>query len=440
VQGNHSVNAPLMRHLGLSPAETSGLINEQVVAQHAEEAAFLWTLRARATSQPNYSLRDLFALDERVEAHLDGLRLGGEVAWRYCNANLTIGEGPGEVFTMAVMAFGAGHRERMRDVLRAACASEALLPGLESGLGWLDYAAISAWVSRLLDAKSPAHRAVGIAACALHREDPGPALAAGIEDADSTLRARAIRAVGEIKRHDLLGAVLTHTRDEDAACRSWATWSVTLLGQKKHLGDLAESVKRNDPFSERALQLCVRAMPLPEGRRLISSLANEPSLAHFAIIGTAILGDPVSVPWLIRKMASPDSARLAGEAFTMITGADLEYLHLDQDAPPTTEASEGADVDAEVPESDYESKLPWPSSALVVDWWERNQQSFSPGVRYLAGRAIDRGSASEVLVHGKQRQRAAAAIELALMDPNLVPFNVRGRGSWQQRKLVEWKA
>ena len=31
-------------------------------------------------------------------------------------------------------------------------------------------------------------------------------------------------------------------------------------------------------------------------------------------------------PWLIGHMAKPETARLAGEAFTLITGADLDAL------------------------------------------------------------------------------------------------------------------
>lgn len=49
-----------------------------IVSQHAEEAAFLWLLRDRAVYAPHYSLADLSELDDRVEAHLDGLRIAGD--------------------------------------------------------------------------------------------------------------------------------------------------------------------------------------------------------------------------------------------------------------------------------------------------------------------------------------------------------------------------
>ena len=46
-----------------------------IVSQHVEEAAFLWLLRSNAIRQPHYALKDIAKLDDRVEAHLDGLRV-----------------------------------------------------------------------------------------------------------------------------------------------------------------------------------------------------------------------------------------------------------------------------------------------------------------------------------------------------------------------------
>ena len=60
-----------------------------IVEQHAEEASFLWLLRRAAVEAPHYSLADLAALDERVEAHIDGLRIAGEVGQQICEQNLS---------------------------------------------------------------------------------------------------------------------------------------------------------------------------------------------------------------------------------------------------------------------------------------------------------------------------------------------------------------
>ena len=79
------------------------MVIHDVVAQHAEEAAFLWTTRERAVGVPHYSLKSLAALDERVDAHLDGLRIAGEAGWTLCRANLENADAS-VVFPLAVLA------------------------------------------------------------------------------------------------------------------------------------------------------------------------------------------------------------------------------------------------------------------------------------------------------------------------------------------------
>ena len=425
------------RAIGFGPSEISAIVNRDVVSQHAEEAAFLWTTRTKAIGEPHYSLQDLVRVDERVEAHLDGLRVAGDVGWDLCRANLA-NDGPGEVFALTVLAFGAGNRERMRDALYAGCVSPDVWPGLVSALGWLDYASISDWIRMLLHAKLPMHRAVGIGACAIHREDPEEALTSAVGDADPVLRARALRAVGEIKRQDLIPAVRVHTRDEDEACRFWAAWALTMLGDRDGIPLLMQFIDRNDVLSERALHVALRAMDLANSRRSVSSLAARTDTTRLAVIGAGIVGDPVSVPWLIRKMESPELARLAGEAVTMITGVDLAYKDLDQDAPRGFEVDRNDPTTREVTPLDYESSLPWPSAPLLTQWWAANQHTLSAGTRYLGGHAITAQSAVEILIRGKQRLRAAAAFELALLNPNRVLFEVRERGPRQEKRLAAW--
>jgi uncharacterized protein (TIGR02270 family) len=432
------VNTPALRRSnGFAPREISERVNLDIVSQHAEEAAFLWTQRRRAVTEPHYSLKDLERLDERVEAHLDGLKVARDVGWDFCKANLAQ-EGPGEEFALAVLAFDAGNRDRMREAVTAACVNPKLWPGLISALGWLEYADVSGWLERLLGATAPMYRTLGIAGCAVHRQDPGIALAEGMDDVDTGLRARALRCAGEIKRLDLLDTARIHLKDEDEVCRFWAAWTVTLLGGSEGVPILIRCVEQNNEYSERALQLALRALGVIEGRRWISSLASGPQFARFVVLGAGIVGDPVSVPWLIRKMESPEFARLAGEAFTMITGVDLAFQDLSQDSPPESETGlDGVTVDDIVP-LDYESNLPWPSPSLVADWWGKHRHSFTDGTRHLGGQPIAMDSMVRILAGGKQRLRAAAALELALINRQYVLFNVHARGSRQHKSLGKW--
>src|SRR5262249_29002378 len=218
-----------------------------ILSQHAEEAAFLWASRTRAASDPTYTLKALGVVDDRVEAHLDGLRIAGEAGWAMCRRKLENGDA-GEVFPLAVLAFESGDRQRMLDALTVGCVSAATRRALISALGWLDYDAVKPWIDRLLSAKNAIHRAVGVGACAIHRMDPGAVLAASIADPDPTLRARALRAAGELKRVDLLNHVRQHVSDDDAACRFWAAWTLTLHTDRAGLRSLTHWLGQGDRF------------------------------------------------------------------------------------------------------------------------------------------------------------------------------------------------
>ena len=74
-----------LKYKGFSLAEIAVGKIEGIIFRHAEEAAFLWLLRDAAVRAPQYKLKDLAKLDERVEAHLGGLRESrGATGWVLC--------------------------------------------------------------------------------------------------------------------------------------------------------------------------------------------------------------------------------------------------------------------------------------------------------------------------------------------------------------------
>lgn len=419
--------------VGFLPEEIGRLVNLEHVFHYAREAAFLWTVRDRAARESHYTLSDLALLDARVEAHLEGLRVAGGAGWSACLSALD-SAGPGEVFALAVLAFRGGDRARMTHALRAGCWSPDTLRGLVSALGWIDFTTAEPWIGKLLEAKAPDHRLVGIAAAAIHRRNPAPAIAAAVSDRDPVLRARALRAAAELKRADLAAALQRNLSADDESCRFWAAWGLALLGERAGVVQLTRWFERSGRFQKLAMQLALRAMPLAESRAWISTLSNRSELAGAAVGAVGIVGDPAAVPWLVRVMESPLLARAAGESFMLITGADITYLDLDGD-PPENLGGEGVERETIL---DDESNLPWPSPERVAQWWRINRPSFREGARYLVGKPLTAATALDVLKTGRQRQRAAAAIELALLYRDQPLFEVRGRGDWQQKSLASW--
>ncbi len=87
-------------------SRTNMTIISAIVSQHAEEAAFLWLLRNKAVDAPHYHLADVAKLDNRIEAHIDGLRIAGEPGWELCREALSRPD-LGAVFAASVLAFEA---------------------------------------------------------------------------------------------------------------------------------------------------------------------------------------------------------------------------------------------------------------------------------------------------------------------------------------------
>src|SRR5215467_13185927 len=126
------------RPIGFRPWEISAMVNLEVVGQHAEDAAFLWFSRDRAVRAPHYYLNDLARLDERVEANIDGLRVAGSVGWNLALENLKQ-EGPGELFTAAVLAFETRDRPRLDAIFDALGKNPSLGRAAISALGWMRF-------------------------------------------------------------------------------------------------------------------------------------------------------------------------------------------------------------------------------------------------------------------------------------------------------------
>ncbi len=404
-----------------------------VVYQHAEDAAFLWLTRDNAVRAPHYSLQDIVKLDDRVEAHIDGLRVAGDDGWTLALDELKHPEA-GEYFAAMVLALESGRKERVAAVLERAT-EDGPSRGVVSALGWVDWEQAKPAIAGLIAAPEPRLRRIGIAACAITRQNPGGHLAKALADADPGLRARACRAVGELARKDLLGEMAPLLAAEDENCRFWAAWSASLLGDIRGFAPLWKFVGNGGPHrSVGALGVLLRALPPAQAQDWLKTLGRDPERRRAAITGIGVYGDPTYASWLIQQMADQKFTRLAGEAFAMMTGADLAYLDLDRRPPAGVETGptdDPADPDVEL---DPDDKLPWPDPERVATWWAAQKGAYAPGTRYMVGKPITPESMAEILRTGRQRQRAAAALELTIRSGGML-FEVRARGQLQQQRL-----
>ena len=171
-------------------------------------------------------------------------------------------------------------------------------------------------------------------------------------------------------------------------------------------------------------------------REVLLPLARDGTSTRWAIIGAGISGDPTYVTWLIGLMGDEKLSRAAGEAFSLITGADLVLLNLERRAPEGVESGPNDDPSNPDVELDPDDGLPWPDPARVQAWWGGNGARFAAGNRYFVGEPLGREHCIEVLKSGYQRQRVLAAHYLCLLEPGTVLFNTSAPAWRQQQQLA----
>jgi uncharacterized protein (TIGR02270 family) len=402
-----------------------------IVSQHAEEAAFLWLLRDNAVHAPHYTLQDIIRLDDRVEAHVDGLRVAGDPGWELVKEAAAAG-GAGAVFAAAVLALDGGKEDRVTFVLEQGCATPAKSRGLVSALGWLPYSRVKDTIHTLCTSPRTPLKRAGIAAGAVHRQHPEFSLSRALIDNDPLLRRRVLQAVGEFAATDVLTTLKGFFNNDDPALRFGAAWAGALVYNDPlaltTLQAIAEAGKR---FAEEAASLAVRRLDVGPANRWRVKLG----ATRAAIAAAGALGDPDALPWLADRMKSPPLARRAGEAFEMITGAHLSYDKLDAPKPEGFEPTPNDNPADEDVSPDPDDNLYWPSAEKVQKWLQGRQAQFARGVRHLLGKPITPDSLRHALRDGRQRQRAAAAVELALQKRGTPLWEVRAPGFRQREWL-----
>ncbi|WP_437882283.1 TIGR02270 family protein [Pseudomonas sp. LRF_L74] len=392
------------------------MIIRNVLDQHAEEASFLGGLRLQAVHAPNYDLKHLQRLEERIEAHLDGLSIAGAAGLDVLFEQFSP-HAEAELFATTVLAFRAGDNGSLAKLaahLRQTTHGER---AFTAAIGWLQWPEVQPWVERLLASAEPLFRRIGLAACGMHRHDPGPALLSALGNADSHVLARAARTAGELRRRDLMRDIRVHRLHADAAVRFWANWATAQMGDEEALGPLRLFAEHAGPFSLRALRvlLCwqARETSVTWLRGLMQSTAHR----RLVIQAVGLFGDPFSVPWLIQHMQALPFARAAGEAFSLITGADLAELDLELRDYPDYDAGPTDDPGDPNVEMDPDTDLAWPDPLKVDAWWQANRTGFQAGTGYLLGKPFSEAQCLAVLRDGSQRQRIAAATLLARFIP-----------------------
>ncbi|MGC5698863.1 TIGR02270 family protein [Pseudomonas sp. NFXW11] len=405
-----------------------------MLEQHAEEASFLMLLRDQAVHAPHYDLADLGQLDERLAAHLDGLRLAPPSALQVLQAQLD-NQALGEMFASVLLAFETRDKPALTRLSEHARNALPTRRGYLMALGWLDWQQLAPWIEPLLGAADPLFRCFGLAACGMHRQDPGPALLAELSRDEPLVLARAARTAGELRRRDGLPLLAAQSQHQDPAVAFWANWACAQMGDERALEPLRGFAEHAGAWQYPALCVLLAWQPREHSIAWVKQLLQRPEHSRIGIQAIGLLGDPFSVPWLIQQMSDLPLARVAGEALSLITGVDLAQQALELQELPEFDAGPNDDPEDGNVLMDPDEHLPWPDPHRVAAWWQAHAGHLQEGVGHILGRVQSAGAFQQALLEGGQRQRIAAAYGLARWQPN-APLFPTSAPAWRQKALL----
>ena len=407
-----------------------------VVQQHAEESAHLRHVRSVLVRAPHVRLRHLRRLDDRIAAHLDGLAVAGNYGTALCLAALER-TGTGEVFALAIRLIDARDQRGLARLIALAAALPEAHRGLLSAFGWVSAAQLQGVVQPLLASADAHGRALGLGACRLHRVDPGAVLVQALDPAaPPVLRSAGLRAACELGRTDLLPHVLAALRDPDPQLACEAAVCACLLGDR---AEALAALQDSAATQEDARALLLLAVQPERGREFVRRLAkagaDDAARKRMVIAACGLLGDLQFVPWLVACMEDDVLARIAGESFSLLTGADLAALDLERKPPERVPGGPTEDPDDDNVALDPDESLPWPDRARIEPWWHAHGATLQAHARCFMGGPPTREHCGAVLREGFQRQRAVAARLLCLQAPGTALFPLAAP-AWRQQRML----
>lgn len=356
-----------------------------LVQEHLDEAAFLWTQRTAALRSIDYTLLDFAHLEGRLQAHMQGLTTVGEDAHALLEEAAASGEGahafagglallitggasrPKQVFDAFLEADG----ERLAGLRDALCHGPA--PALQPMYGPLVAEApgpIAAAAAEILAFQSPHDRRWAQPLDRLLRHESPDVRRAGW------------RIAGLLALPVQRAAYDAAAADDDAAVRREVALAAALARAPWLLERAIRAAARPGPADVEVLSVAAIVAAPGEAQQL-AGVARAVSMgpARFHIL--ALLGHPQSVPGMLSAMdhADPAIAAAAGAAFAAITGKSVAS---GKRAPivPTGPAPDAFD-------QEFLDEAMLPDPALARNWWVQNEARFRGGGRWCRGIEVD---------------------------------------------------
>jgi uncharacterized protein (TIGR02270 family) len=395
--------------------------------EHYEEAGFLYEQRLVLLDDPDVEWPDVDAFEQRLEAHLDALVLGGTLALDVGLQQAVAGD-PGEYY--AALCVACRHR-----------ASDQVLALLD-GLDPEDADRVRACTAALCDELPPewgdvprwllasgrtALVRVGARVAGYRRLDLGREIVAALATADAGARADLAWAIGRLRVGAGYERLCADFHGAPGPLHDATALTLLRLGEWRVVPACLERARA----APAGLPLVGMAGGWNEFQRVLDLVASRQAGAEGAL-ALGLFGCPLAVEPLLDALADEAAAPAAAAALELITGAGLYGEEVVPEAVAEDElfddekATQGA---AAAPAEDA------PAGGTTVNrltrdptrwraWWRQHGASFQPTARYRNGQPHSAAGLIHTLasVRSPRTVRALAAEELLVRYGIDMPF------------------
>lgn len=334
-----------------------------IVAQHVEDASFLWSRRRHEIDGQILGEVDIGRIDQRLHANIEGMIASGEAAWKLALARFSDYTASAELFAIGVLALHWGSRKLLDTALEGVRAIDSGIAGMSGAIACTTRDKLRAFVPQWLDEQDPLLQTLGLIALTHHRVDAGDRLQGFVLSSDIGVRTRAIRLAGIMRRRDLIGDVFTALKANDPSERLAAARALCLFGEAPYAYATLDKLARADGFIGReAIDIRLLVTPKPEAKRWLQERLDQPSMRLAALGAMGVLGDVSIMQWLVEKMRDPSLAYTAGLALRDLIETDFNNTDVFTLDPPSL-GKEFKKVE------DY----PLPVADKAEAWWNENK-------------------------------------------------------------------
>lgn len=401
-------------------------IIRDIVEEHVEEIAFLWSQWWRSSRAPNYVLCDIQGIERRINYHVDGAVVAGSDLWDIATGALSLVDN-GAAFTLTRFAIMLEKNKELAKILADVGDNLRLRHGTVSALIWPDASAESGPMRGTPSHHDEALLGPLLEAWAIAGVLSPDLLIPYLTDDPHPYKPLALRLAGEQGYTHLRPRVLAHVTSPVDSYRLSALYA-GLLFKEPGLGAHVNEQNEKPDAIEMLAPVLLRSLPQHQARAWLQERVVKHGWTDAALYWAGLLGDAAILDAVVEAMSKPQFAVTAAASLALMTGLDMDKEEL---------VSGDAESEPVVFHKLAGYDWPVPDRERVQGWWRNNRARFDDNQRYLMGHVVTPGNITGLLTTGNGWVRDQAAMEAKLIAPRLPLLNVstplKFQHSWLER-------